>query len=138
MKGFVECLVGDRRFAARHNLRVPLLLRVRTRSEASEWKSISELKNLSENGLLFASDLRLAVGARVEVLTKITAGINQSYSTQWIWTGHVVRVEARDSTRGTQNVAVKFDCYEVLRPDNPEARALRPSSQPRSASVNDH
>ena len=115
MKGPVASLVPDRRSAPRHNLRIPLCLRTRDNYEMSEWQSVLESKNISDTGLLFASDFRLAPGTKIEVLMEIAAVINQSESTSrgW-WSGEVVRLEPSDLFKGIYAIAVKFFCYEVL------------------------
>lgn len=119
MKGVVASLVTDRRSAPRHNLQVPLCFRTREDSETSQWKSVLEPKNISETGLLFVSDSRLAVGTRVDVLMEV--GVNRSGSASSVcWSGQVVRLELTDSAHGTQEVAVKFMCYEVLHLDKME------------------
>ena len=120
MKGLVASLVTDRRSAPRHNLQVPLCFRTREDTKMSEWKSVLEPKNISETGLLFVSDSRLAVGTRIDVLMEV--GVNRSGSTSGVcWSGQVVRLEPIDSAQGTQDVAVKFMCYEVLHPNQLEA-----------------
>lgn len=119
MKGLVASLVTDRRSAPRHSLQVPLCFRTREDSNVSDWKSVLEPKNISETGILFASDSPLAVGTRIDVLMEF--GVNRSGSTSGVcWSGQVVRLEALDSAQGTQGVAVKFMCYEVLQPDKLE------------------
>ena len=119
MKGLVASLVTDRRSAPRHSLQVPLCFRTWEDSRMSEWKSVLEPKNISETGILFASDSRLAVGTRIDVLLEV--GVNRSGSTSGVcWSGQVVRLEPLDSAHGTQDVAVKFMCYEVLHTDQLE------------------
>lgn len=72
-------------------------------------ESVLEPKNISETGLLFVSDSRLAVGTRIDVLMEV--GVNRSGSTSGVcWSGQVVRLEPIDSAQGTQDVAVKFMC----------------------------
>jgi hypothetical protein len=47
--------------------------------------------------------------------------ITDEPSTEWRCTGHVVRVERVDSTKGKLGVGVQFDCYEVSRVKLPVA-----------------
>lgn len=122
MKGLVASLVLDRRSAPRHNLQVPLFFRTHE-SMISEWKNVAEPKNISETGLLFSSDSRLALGARIDVLMEINVGINGSQATSRVcWSGEVVRLEP-SLTPGTRDIAVKFMCYEVLHPNKMPAVA---------------
>lgn len=120
MKGVVASLVPDRRSAPRHNLRVPLCFRTRHNSKLSEWKNVLEPKNISETGLLFTSDSRLAVGTRVDVLIETALGARSESNSRVCWSGQVVRLEPIDLIQGTHDIAVKFMCYEVLHPDKME------------------
>lgn len=117
MKGVVASLVPDRRSAPRHNLRVPLCFRTRSNAKMSEWKNVLEPKNISETGLLFTSDSRLAPGTRVEVLMETGLGTRSESASRVCWSGQVVRLEPIDLIRGTHDIAVKFMCYEVLHLD---------------------
>lgn len=120
MKGVVASIVPDRRSAPRHNLRVPLCFRTRNNSKMSEWKNVLEPKNISETGLLFTSDSRLALGTRVEVLMETGLGTRSESTSRVCWSGQVVRLEPINSIRGTHDIAVKFMCYEVLHSDKME------------------
>ena len=104
--------VSDRRVSVRHTFRVPLRIRI--------WKSAipeqrAESENLSERGLLFATDSVMPVGTVVEVLLKMPEAITGESTTEWLCSGHVVRVEPIDSPRGKLGVGVQFDCYHAAR-----------------------
>jgi hypothetical protein len=117
MERFVEKLDSDRRLSQRHNLRAPLRVRVR-RSEAGEQKAESE--NLSQRGVLFATDLALSKGATLDLLVEMPEEITGVPPAQWLCTGHVVRVVPPESSKGLTRVGVQFDFYEVSRPERPQ------------------
>lgn len=108
----MKTATSDRRLYLRHNFRVPLHIRF--------WKSAipeerSESENLSERGILFATDSAMPVGTVVEVLLKMPEAITGEPTTHWLCSGHVVRVEPIASPRGKLGVGVQFDCYQVAR-----------------------
>jgi hypothetical protein len=112
--------VTDRRVSLRFNCRVPIRIRL--------WKSgmperRSESENLSEGGILFATDAPMPVGTVVEVLLKMPEAITGVETTEWLCSGHVVRTEVIDSPRGKLGVGMQFDCYQVSR--GMERRAIR-------------
>lgn len=103
---------SERRLAVRHNCRTSVRIRL--------WKSAipeerSESENLSERGILFATDSVIPVGAVLEVLLKMPEMITGEPTTEWLCSGHVVRVEPIDSPRGKLGVGMQFDCYQVSR-----------------------
>jgi hypothetical protein len=55
----------------------------------------------------------LQAGAKVELLLKMPQEITGVLTSEWLCTGHVVRVELLSSPRGALGVGVKFDCYEM-------------------------
>jgi len=108
----MKSAASDRRAFLRHNFKVPLRIRI--------WKSAipeerGESENLSEQGILFATDAVMPVGTVVEVLLKMPEVITGEPTTEWLCSGHVVRVEPIDSSRGKVGVGVQFDCYHVSR-----------------------
>jgi Tfp pilus assembly protein PilZ len=108
----MKAATSDRRVSLRHNFRVPIRVRI--------WKSgmpeqRSESENLSEGGILFATDTPILVGTVVEVLLKMPEAITGEPTTEWLCSGHVVRVEPIDSPRGKLGVGMQFDCYQVSR-----------------------
>ncbi len=112
MARFSARFAPDRRTVQRHALKTPLRVRV--------WKSAvpehpGESRNISEQGMFFATDLPLRVGTVVEVLLKMPEEITGEPAREWRCTGHVVHVEPVNSPRGTPGVGVQFDCYQVSR-----------------------
>ncbi|HKN74165.1 MAG TPA: PilZ domain-containing protein [Candidatus Acidoferrum sp.] len=108
----------DRRLSRRLSLKTPLRVRI--------WKSAApeesaESLNLSESGVYFATDSAIREGETLEILLNMPEEITDEPSTEWRYTGHVVRVETVDSTRGKLGVGVQFDCYEVSRKEMPAA-----------------
>jgi hypothetical protein len=102
----------DRRVTVRHNIRTPIRIRL--------WKSaIPELRgeseNLSKEGILFTTNLLIPVGALLEILLKMPEMITGKPTTEWLCSGHVVRVQPIDSTGGKHGVGVQFDCFQVSR-----------------------
>ena len=108
----MKTATSDRRAFLRRNFKVPLRIRI--------WKSAipeerGESENLSERGILFATDAVMPVGTVVEVLLKMPEEITGEPTTEWLCSGHVVRVEPIGSSRGRVGVGVQFDCYQVSR-----------------------
>jgi hypothetical protein len=103
---------SDRRLSLRHNVKTPLRIRI--------WKSgipeqRGESENLSERGILFATDTPIPIGTVVEILLKMPEVITGEPTTEWLCSGHVVRVEPIDSPRGKLGVGLQFDCYQIAR-----------------------
>jgi PilZ domain-containing protein len=106
----MKVAASDRRLTVRHNFRTPIRIRL--------WKSAiaeerGESENLSEEGILFATDSEIPVGTVLEILLKMPKIITGEPTTEWLCSGHVVRVESIDSPRGKLGVGVRFDCYQV-------------------------
>ncbi|MGB9466767.1 MAG: PilZ domain-containing protein [Candidatus Acidiferrum sp.] len=107
---------SDRRVSRRLSFKTPLRVRI--------WKSTvpeqrAESLNLSQNGVYFATDSPIREGETVEILLKMPEEITDEPTTEWRCTGHVVRVERVDSSRGKLGIGVQFDCYEVSRAELP-------------------
>ena len=75
-------------------------------------------KNLSQRGVFFTTDLPLSKGSSLDLLVEMPEQVTGVPPTQWLCTGHVVRVvpTEQESKRG---VGVQFDFYEVSRPERP-------------------
>jgi hypothetical protein len=112
MERFFEKLPSDRRLARRFDLHVPFRLRLRG-VEVAEQHLRSD--NVSQRGILFATDMELSKGATVDVLLEMPEEVTGVPSAQWLCTGHVVRVEKKDLETGEHGLAVQFDFYEVSR-----------------------
>jgi len=111
-EAFMRISRSDRRIAARHKYKVPVRFHV--------WKSptpkqTAKAENLSEGGIFFATDSVLRVGTVIELSVKMPEAITGEPTTEWICSGHVVRVEPIKSPWGKLGVGVQFDCYEVAR-----------------------
>jgi Tfp pilus assembly protein PilZ len=108
----MKVATSDRRIARRLSFQAPLRVRI-WKSAVPEWRA--ESVDLSEKGIFFATDSLLRVGTQVEVLLKMPEEITGDPTTEWVCTGHVVRVEPVDSPGGRLGVGVQFDCYEISR-----------------------
>lgn len=103
---------SDRRQTRRLSFKTPLRVRI-WKSEEPERRA--ESLNLSQRGVFFATDSPIREGETVEILLKMPEEITDEPTTEWRCTGHVVRVDRVDSSRGSIGVGVQFDCYEVSR-----------------------
>ena len=104
----------DRRFAQRHNIKTALRVRV--------WKSglpeeRTESVNLSERGIFFYTESRVAEGEIIEILFKMPEEVSGQPVNEWRCTGHVVRIEPPEMAKGKFGVGVQFYCYEASRVD---------------------
>lgn len=117
MDKLVGVLSPDRRSSQRHNIKTALRVRV--------WKSglpdeRAESVNLSQRGIFFLTDTRLAEGEIVEVLLKMPEEVTGQPTTEWRCTGHVVRIEHVASPGDKFGVGVHFYCYEASRFEQPQ------------------
>jgi hypothetical protein len=108
----MKIAVLDRRLSRRFSLKTPLCVRI--------WKSPTpeqqvESLNLSQNGVYFATNSPIREGETVEVFLRMPEEITSEPTADWCCTGHVVRVDRVDSSRGNMGIGVQFDCYEVAR-----------------------
>lgn len=106
----------DRRFSQRHNVKTALRVRV--------WKSglpekRAESVNLSQRGILFASNSRIPEGEVVEILLKMPEEVTGQPTTEWRCTGQVARVELADSFNGKFGVGVQFIATKLPGSSNP-------------------
>jgi hypothetical protein len=108
----MKVAASDRRLTVRHNFRIPIRVRF-WKSAISEERGESE--NLSEKGILFATDASIAVGAVLDIFLKMPEMITGEPTTEWSCLGHVVRVAPSESHQGKLGVGVQFDCYQVSR-----------------------
>ena len=95
-------VLSDRRLSVREDIKTPIRVRI--------WKSaipedLSESENLSEKRIFFATDSVIPVGTASEIPLKMPD--------EWLYSGHVVRVEPSTSPRGRFGVGVQFDCYQA-------------------------
>ena len=111
----------DRRITHRVPLAMPLRVRV--------WKSAipeqrAESMNISERGVYFATGSRFKEGEQLELLLRMPEEIVGRAQTDWRCVGHVVRVQALDSSSRALGVAVQFDRYQVV-PEREQATRMR-------------
>jgi len=116
MVEFLQKVARDRRSSKRHIVKTALRIRV-WNSELPEQRA--ESVNLSQLGIFFLTDARLSEGEIVEVLLKMPEEVSGEQTTEWLCTGHVVRVERHDSPERKLGVGVQFFCYDVSRPEQP-------------------
>ena len=108
----MKVAIADRRVTCRHSFKAPLRVHFR---ESAIPEQRAECENLSEKGIVFATDSLLPVGTTVEILFRMPAEITGQPTTEWLSTDHVVRVERHNSSCGKLGVGVHFDCYQILR-----------------------
>jgi hypothetical protein len=108
----MKVATSDRRLSFRHKIRTPLRIRI-WKSAAPEQRG--ESLDLSERGILFATDSPMPIGTVVEVLLKMPEEITGEPTTEWLCSGHVVHVDSINSPRGKHGVGVQFDCYQISR-----------------------
>ena len=111
-EAFMRVIRSDRRIAMRHKCKTPVRFHV--------WKSpapkeTAKAENLSEGGIYFATDSLLRVGTVIELSVRMPEEITGEPTSEWMCSGHVVRVQPIDSPNGKLGVGVQFDCYEVTR-----------------------
>ncbi|MCU1243359.1 MAG: hypothetical protein JWO71_4085 [Candidatus Acidoferrum typicum] len=92
----------DRRLNVREDIKTPIRVRI---GKSAILEELGESENLSEKGILFATDSVIPVGTALEILLKMPD--------EWLYSGHVVRVEPRTSPRRRFGVAVQFDRYQA-------------------------
>ena len=116
MGNLVNRVSRNRRFARRYNVKTAL--RVRSwNSPLPEQRA--ESVNISQRGILFATNSLFQKGETLDILLKMPEEITGDPPTEWLCTGHIMRVEPSHSPKGKFGVAVRFDCYEVARSEPP-------------------
>lgn len=115
----------ERRLVRRHN--VGILLKYRL------WKTDmpemhGQALNLSESGVYFATNSVAEKGEILQVRFRMPEGIVDEPPAEWLCTGQVVRVDRVGGLSGKLGIAVKFDCYEIARPEGRTAIHLEPQS----------
>jgi hypothetical protein len=106
-------VMGERRSARRHELKIALRYRVRhSQAEYASWA-----ENVSEVGIFFEAQQPMTVGTIVHLLLDMPELAVGRERAPWLCTGHVVRLHEQDPARERtkQRVGVQFDCFEVLR-----------------------
>ena len=105
----------DRRFTVRHRVSVPVIHKL--------WKSNLPEKHgqsldISEGGMYFTTDAVLQEGETIEVKFVMPEAVAGEPPSDWLCTGQVVRVDRVGGANGKLRVGVRFDCYEVARPQD--------------------
>jgi hypothetical protein len=118
----IECLaqggapmkLSDRRLAQRFRLNIPLYIRG-WNSHAPEQKV--ESVNVSESGAYFETDKPPREGAMIQIRLEMPNEITGNPTAEWRCTGKVTRIERVNSSRHLLGVSIRFDYYEVCKPE---------------------
>ena len=103
--------VRERRSAIRHKISVPLKHRV-WKSSMSEQSALAV--DISGRGIQFVTDCFYPDGEIVELRFEMPEAVAGESPSEWLCTGHVVRV-GQIGTTTKMKIGVQFDCYEVTR-----------------------
>jgi hypothetical protein len=107
--------LSDRRLAQRFRLNIPLYIRA-WKSHAPEQKV--ESINVSECGAYFETDSPPREGSIVQIRLDMPNEITGNPTAEWRCTGKVTRIELVNSSLHLLGVSIRFDYYEVCRPEN--------------------
>jgi len=107
--------LSDRRLALRFRLNIPLYIRA-WKSHAPEQRV--ESVNVSECGAYFETDSPPREGSIVQIRLDMPNEITGHPTAEWRCTGKVTRIEPVNSSRHLLGVSIRFDYYEVCRPEN--------------------
>jgi PilZ domain len=102
---------GERRLAARVDVKLTLRVRFPKSAEPEQW---AESLNVSPRGIYFATDLPLQKGSAVHMRFEMPEEVSKKPVSEWRCTGHVVHLRPNRSSQGAICVGVAFDCYEIL------------------------
>ncbi|OLD62275.1 MAG: hypothetical protein AUI53_02075 [Acidobacteria bacterium 13_1_40CM_2_60_7] len=102
---------SDRRTARRLIKKVPL--RFRPVESLAVPEQTAETMNISNGGLFFATDLKLAEGLLVELHLTMPREILGDDLPEWYFMGRVAHVESFGNRNGKSGVGVQFLYYEV-------------------------
>ena len=105
--------VSERSVTRLHSFKAPLRVR-NGKSAIPEGRTQSE--DLLEKEILFATDSLIHLGTTVEILLTMPEGFTGDLTTEWLCSGHVVRVEPDNSSPGKLGDGVQFDCSQISRP----------------------
>jgi hypothetical protein len=106
----------ERRRTKRFGLKIPLRVRI-PKSAAPE--RLAESLNVSAQGICFATDLPLREGMPVQLTFEMPQEVTRKPASEWRCVGHVVHVRRKTSSQVPVFVGVRFDCYEVIPPEQP-------------------
>jgi hypothetical protein len=105
--------VSERRLIRRHTISVPLKYRL-WKSQMPEMRA--ESVNISESGVYFATHSVVEKEETLQIRFEMPESVVNEPSTEWVCTGQVVRVDRVGGLNGKLGVAVRFDCYEIAKP----------------------
>ena len=100
----------DRRRSSRHNLRIPLRLRVWGSPGPSR---VAKSVDISEDGALVETDLPLRVGAILDLRIELPKEITGQPTTEWRFKSRVVRLALVASAGHPLKAGVHFDSLHV-------------------------
>ncbi len=97
------------------------------------WKSAipaqrAESVNISERGLYFATGSAFRECEQLELFLRMPEELVERAQADWRCVGHVVRVQALDSSSRALGVAVEFDRYQVM-PEHKPKPSLVPAGR---------
>jgi len=107
--------LSDRRLAQRFRVNIPLYIRA-WKSHAPEQKV--ESVNVSECGAYFETDTPPREGSMIQIRLDMPNEITGNPTAEWLCTGKVTRIEPVNSSRHLLGVSIRFDYYEVCRPEH--------------------
>jgi hypothetical protein len=105
-------MTADRRRTYRHNLRIPLHLRIRGSVDPEH---LVESLDISERGVLLETELPLRVGSTVDMRLEFLGEVTGQQTTEWHCRGRVVRIVGCSGGPKLLKAGVRFDQLGVLR-----------------------
>jgi hypothetical protein len=105
-------LVADRRRTIRHNLRIPLHVRI---PGSVDPEQIVESVDISERGVLVETALPLRVGLVVDMRLEFLEEVTGEQTTEWHCRGRVVRIVGSSGGLKPLKAGVRFDQLGILR-----------------------
>ncbi len=112
--------VANRRKTDRHNLRIPLHLRVRGSLDPGQ---MTESVDISERGALVETDLPLRVGWVVDLQIVFLGEITGEQTTEWHCRGRVVRT-VDPNGKARMKAGVRFEQLGILRVAGRQSRGV--------------
>jgi hypothetical protein len=116
----------ERRSDTRVNIRVPFRFRVLNSPDALEQTAESE--NISQRGILFATDVPLKVGTPLEVSLKMPFEVAGNSSRDVKCLARVVHVQRNAFFGGKAGIGVHIERYEAIAAPGARARKARSTS----------
>jgi PilZ domain len=104
--------IPDRRSTQRHELRIPLRLRI---WGSSEPEHKAESVDFSESGALVETDLSLRVGSVVDLHLRLPEETTGQPATEWRCRGRVVRIVPEIPLKRPLRVGMHFDWLDRSR-----------------------